>query len=152
MPIRRLESADCAFVRARAEKLAVTLYPELIPDADRMHALLGRARQDSGWYAGVIGPKGAPTAALIAQMGDNVWASRRHATVMLMYSDFSNGDGARLLRDFCRWVREQKSIVLAGLIDDYNMPDRTKRLFELTGFQIRGGAIVFFPRSKKCPS
>jgi hypothetical protein len=143
-----MESADIASVRVESEALAARLYPELIPDVDRSHSLLTRARNDSGWYAKVVGPVAEPRAALVAQVGDNVWATRRHATIMTWYSK-QPGAGAALLKDFVGWVREQKSIVLAGWCDDFGVSKGTDEIFKRAGFVKRGGMYVLFPRGEK---
>jgi len=149
MDVRRLTVDDCPVVRRRAGELAAEHYPELIEDVDRTHAMLAELRQDSKHYARVIGEPGAPVAVLIAQVGDNLWATRRHAAIILWYSD-KPGAGAVLLRDFKRWVLEQKQIAVAGLTDDCGLKDNVLRLLERVGFKQRGrGAWALFPRGTR---
>jgi hypothetical protein len=148
MVIRGLEVADMANIRLRAEQIAAAYYPELIPDLGLEHALLTELRSNTHHYAKVVGNAGEPKAALLAKVGGNLWATRKHATVLLWYSD-SPGAGLVLLRDFRRWVDEQKGVVLAGLIDDFGMDARLVATLRREGFSQRGGAYVHFPRGEK---
>jgi hypothetical protein len=149
MEVRKLEMADSPVVRRRAGELAALMYPELIEDVDRTHTLLAELRQNSAHYAYVIGPHGHPRAALLASTGDNVWATRRHATILLWYSDIP-GAGAVLMRNFRHWVLQHKQIAVAGLIADCMINVRALDLMERLGFQRRGrGAWVLFPRGAK---
>lgn len=145
--IRGLTVADFGEVRRHAEALAVNRYPELIPSIDKMHALLTALRTDDKAYAKVIGTEGAPEAALIARTGENLWATRRHAAVLLWYTT-RPGLGVALLRDFRRWALGQKAIQVAGMMDDFGMDERTIRLVERVGFVKRGGALLLFPRGR----
>jgi len=133
---------DQPAVRRHAERLAATYYPEMIPDVDKEVALLRSAD-----YARVIGPVEEPTAMLVARTGDNVWATKRHASILLWYSRVP-GQGILLMRDFKLWVREQ-GLLMAGLIDDYGMPAATQLILSALGFTTRGGALVYFPRGAK---
>jgi hypothetical protein len=147
MSIRNLETVDVPSVRWKADALAATLYPELISDIDRQNDLLLKAKSDSSWYAKVVGPAGAPTAALVAKTGDNVWATRRHAAIMILYGE--RGQGSRLLSDFKEWVSGQKSIILAGWSDDFGVDAKTRNMFLKRGFIKRGAMYVYFPRGSK---
>lgn len=135
-------------VRECAQIMAIQFYPELIPNIDRMHELLQEVRLDSSHYARVVGAKGAPKAALIARTSGNVWASKRHATLMLWYSEQA-GAGVALLRDFRAWSKLQGSVVVAGLVDDFEMEERLKRALVREQFIERGGAYLYFPRGAK---
>jgi hypothetical protein len=145
--IRQMQTEDVPSVRRRAEVLAGELYPELISDIDRQNDLLQKAKGDPAWYARVVGEKGKPTAALVARVGDNVWASRQHAAIMLWYG--TKGDGVRLLCDFREWVSSQKRIVLAGWCDDFGVDAQTRNAFLNRGFILRGGTFMFLPRGSK---
>ncbi len=143
--IRAVETADLPVIRAAGEALAVKLYPELIPAIDKEVDLLRQLATDTTQYAKAVGKPGEPRAVLVAKTGDNLWATRRHATILLWYSEIP-GAGAALLRDFREWVRGQKSMALAGLMDDFGFDDRLKKLLQREEFVERGGAYVFFPR------
>jgi hypothetical protein len=145
MEIRGLHTEDFPQVRLRGETIACEYYPELIADLGREHALLSEARDSGDWYARVIGPKGNPYAALIARSGGNLWATRKHATVLLWYSTVP-GQGMRLMRDFRDWARQQKGMVLAGFMDDFDMDQRIGKALKRAGFTQRGGAYAYFPR------
>ncbi len=145
--IRGLEVADFGEIRRHAEALAVNRYQEMIPDIDRLHKLLAALRLDGSAYAKCIGPEGMPEAALLARTGDNVWATRRHSAVLLWYA-IRPGLGPVLLRDYRHWALSQKTLQVAGMMDDYGMDERTIKLVERIGFERRGGALLLFPRGK----
>ena len=146
--IRGLEIKDIPAVRVAAEALAAELYPELIPDAGRTHELLREAVTSTQHYARAIGDVGDPDAVLIARTGGNLWALRRHATIVLWHS-VKPGAGYALLRDFVKWVKGQKHVVLAGFIDDFEMDVRMVAMLRRAGFIQRGGTFVFFPGGPK---
>lgn len=148
MQIRGMELLDQPSVRVAGEALAARYYPELIPDIDREVQLLGSLRFDTSCYTKVIGPVGNPDAALIARTGTNLWALRRHATILLWYSK-KPGAGYALLKDFVKWTTGQKHVVLAGVIDDFGMRSGVIALLRRAGFIQRGGAHLFFPRGAK---
>lgn len=138
-------------LRAKAQTYAATMYPELIPDIDKMHWLVRNAIQSTDHYSRVVGPVGEPKAALITQTSNNIWAMKKHAAVMLWYSEIP-GAGAALLRDFRNWVRTQHYIVLAGFVADWvSFDERPLVLAERIGFKRRGegGFFLTQPRRKK---
>jgi hypothetical protein len=145
--IRNMETADVPAVRRCADAMAAALYPELISDPDRQNDLLMKAKNDSSWYARVVGEKGNPASVLVARTGDNVWASRQHAAIMLWYGEF--GNGVLLLRNFVHWVKEQKRIVMAGWCDDFGVDAKTRNSFLKNGFILRGGTFLCLPRGSK---
>ena len=128
--------------------MAGEFYPEMIPDIDRMDALLRQLRADTTQYARVVGPVGAPTAVLTTHTSGNLWASRKHSTVLLWYAD-RPGEGFALLKDFRQWVRDQKSITLAGFMDDFGIDARLVAALRRFGFIQRGGCYAYFPRGAK---
>lgn len=140
--------ADLPAIRIAGEKLAAEYYPELIPDIGKEVALLQQWVADTTQYTRCVGGSGHPDAVLIAKTGDNAWATRKHATIMLWYSA-KPGAGAALLRDFREWVRGQKQIALAGFMDDFGVRHGLRRLVTRAGFEQRGGAYCFFPRGSK---
>lgn len=146
--IRGLDVKDLPAVRIAAETLAAKLYPELIPAIDRTHAMLRDIKADPRHYARVIGAIGDPDAVLLAQTGDNLWALRRHATILLWHS-VKPGAGYALLTDFVKWVKGQKHVVVAGFVDDFGMDDRVVVALRRVGFIQRGGAHVLFPGGPK---
>jgi hypothetical protein len=146
--IRGLDLKDLPAVRVAAETLAAKMYPELIPAVDREHELLRDLCLGTNHYARVIGEVGDPDAVLLAQTGDNLWAARRHATILLWHS-VKPGAGYALLTDFVKWVKGQKHVVVAGFIDDFDMDARIAVLLRRAGFIQRGGAHVYFPGGSK---
>ncbi len=148
MQIRRLETADLPNVRGRAEHFAVDYYPELISDIQKEHDLLREAVASTHYYSGVVGKPGEPKAVLIAKVSENLWSLRKHAAMLLWYSDLP-GAGYKLLRDFRDWVKTQKHVVAAGFVDDFAMNDSTSRMLTRAGFTKRGGAYFFYPRGAK---
>ncbi len=145
--IRGMEIKDLPAVRIAGEALAAKMYPELIPDVGREHELLKSLCSDTRQYARVIGEVGDPDAVLIARTGDNIWALRRHATVMMWHS-VKPGAGFALLRDFVKWVDGQKHVAVAGFIDDFGMDVRMVAVLRRAGFVQRGGAYMYFGGSK----
>jgi hypothetical protein len=146
--IRGLHLKDLPAVRIAAEALAARMYPELVPAADQEHALLREFVLGYQHYARVIGDIGDPDAVLIARTGTNLWAYRKHATVLLWHS-VKPGAGYALLRDFVKWVKLQKQVVVAGFIDDFDMDARIVVMLRRAGFIQRGGAHLFFPGGPK---
>lgn len=146
--IRGIDKADLPTIRVKAEVLAAEYYPELIPDIGKEVELLQRWCEDSSHYTKCVGEVGNPSAVLVAKVGDNVWATRKHAAIVLWYSE-KPGAGTALLRDFRGWVKQQKSIVLAGVMDDFGWDARLISLMRREGFEQRGGAYCFFPRGAK---
>ena len=127
------------------------MYPEFIPDIEKIHWLVRDCtNQPDLHYSRVIGMPGQPTAALLARTENNLWAMRKHATMLLWYSDIPNG-GAKLLRGFRDWVKTQKHVMAAGFNADWAaMSDRPLWLAERIGFTKRGeGSYVFFQRGAK---
>jgi hypothetical protein len=139
--IRGIHRRDEPVIRIVAESLAAKLYPELIPDMGKEIDLLRRAD-----YAKVIGEVGKPHSALVALAGNNAWATRRHATVLLWYGQ--HGGGARLLWDFKVWAKEQ-NILVAAVTDDHGMVDTAQMILKAVGFEQRGGAFMYFPKGSK---
>jgi hypothetical protein len=133
-----MQRADEPFIRGVGETLAASLYPELIPDMGKEVDLLRRAD-----YARVIGEVGRPHSALIALAGNNVWATKRHAAVVLWYGEKSGG--VRLLWDFKRWAREQ-NLLVAAVTDDHGMTNKAQAVLICAGFEQRGGAFMYFPK------
>lgn len=142
--VRRLEKADLAMVRIRGEGIAAALFPEMIPDIAKEHETLRQLCADPKHYVGAIGDTGDPEAVLVARTGDNLWATKQHATILLWYSH-KPGSSIALLRDFRNWVRTQKHIALAGFMDDFGLDLRMRPLLQRVGFRRRGGAYVYFP-------
>lgn len=131
--------------------LAATMYPELISDIDKVHWLVRDFATGTRHYARVVGAEGEPRAVLLAQVGNNTWASKKHATVLMWYSEIP-GAGAALLRDFRRWVDgEKQQVVLAGFCADWvALDDRPLKLATRAGFKQRGeGSYLYFPRGRK---
>ncbi len=141
MLIRRMQRADEPFIRGAGEALAARLYPELIPDMGKEVELLRLAD-----YARVIGEVGRPHSALIAVAINNVWATRRHATIALWYGEKTGG--LRLLWDFKRGVKEQ-NILVGACIDDNGRMNIAGAILKAADFEQRGGAFMYFPKGSK---
>ncbi len=146
--IRGIETKDLPAIRIAGEALAARLYPEFIPDIAREHAMLSDLRTNTLHYARVIGEIGDPDAVLIARTGDNLWALRRHATILLWHS-VKPGAGYALLRDFVKWAKNQKHVVAIGFIDDFGMDVRMVAVLRRVGFIKRGGMHILFPGGPK---
>lgn len=136
---------------AKAQIYAATMYPELIPDIEKIHWLIRACTTDKeASYSRVVGPAGSPGAALLTHTENNRWAMKKHAAVLLWYSEIP-GAGAALLRGFRNWVKTQKQIVLAGFEADWvSIDDRPLQLAHRIGFERRGdGGFVYFPKGRK---
>jgi len=146
--IRQLDIKDCPWVRVKAMTLAATMYPEMIPDIDKVHWLVRDFATTDVHYARVVGAVGEPRAVLLGRLEQNMWAMKKHVGLHIWYSEIP-GAGAALLRDFRRWVLEQKQVVFAGFHADWVMlDDRPLRLAERIGFKRRGdGAYALFTRA-----
>lgn len=140
-----MDLKDLPVVRITGEAIAASYYPELIPNIEAEHNLLMSMYRDPQQYCKVIGPVGNPEAVIVARTGGNLWALRKHATILLWYSR-KPGAGYALLKDFVRWTKEQKQVTVVGLIDDFGMGAETVALLRRAGFIQRGGAHLFFPR------
>jgi hypothetical protein len=135
----------------KAQVYAATMYPEMIPDVAKIHWLVRSATTESDThYARVVGPVGEPKAALLARVENNLWAMKKHASLLLWYSELP-GAGAVLLREFRDWLHTQKHIVVAGFTADWvSVDDRPLMLAERVGFKRRGdGGFAYFPRGRK---
>jgi len=135
-----MKREDEYFVRGTAETFAARMYPEFIPDLGKGIDLLRRAE-----YRRVIGEVGKPHSALVAITSHNVWATRRHASVLLWYGEKTGG--LSLLRDFKRWVAEQ-NLLVAAVTDDHGMATNARAVLRATGFEQRGGTFMYFPRKR----
>jgi hypothetical protein len=136
---------------AKAQIYAATMYPELIPDIDKIHWLVRACTNEKeANYSRVVGPLGSPRAALLTRTENNLWAMKKHAAVLLWYSDLP-GAGALLLRGFRDWVAAHKQVVIAGFNADWaQIDERPLLLADRIGFKRRGeGGYVYFPRGSK---
>lgn len=138
-------------LRAKAQIYAATMYPEYIPDIEKIHWLIRSVTNDpETHYSRVVGNPGEPQAAIITRTENNVWAMKKSAPILLWYSEIP-GAGAMLLRGFRDWLRAQPYIVAAGFSADWvMMDDRPLKLADRIGFQKRGeGTYMLFPRGAK---
>ena len=113
-----------------------------------MHGILADLVHSPTAYTKVVGPKGAPVAALVANIGKLRWATRKRAVVELWYSDLP-GAGYRLLVDFRKWVQAQKNVVLAGMVFAIPDPMAPDLIAQRAGFHRRGNMNVYYPRGAK---
>ena len=151
MIVRIPQVADAGLLNAKAQTYAATMYPEMIPDIEKIHWIVRDCtNQPDLHYSRVVGKPGEPTAAILTRTENNLWAMKKHATMLLWYSEVP-GAGATLLRGFRDWVKTQKHVVAAGFTADWiAMNDRPLILASRIGFQKRGeGAYAFFPRGSK---
>ena len=151
MTVRIPQVSDAGLLSAKAQILAATMYPEFIPDIEKIHWLVRDCtNQPDLHYSRVIGNPGQPTAAILTRTENNLWAMRKHATLLMWYSDIP-GAGATLLRGFRDWVKTQKQVMAAGFTADWvRKNDRSLLLAGKIGFTKRGeGSYVFFPRGAK---
>jgi hypothetical protein len=150
--IARLPKAeDGPLLRAKVQIYAATMYPEFVPDIEKIHWLVRSCTNESKThYCRVVGAPGAPKAAILTRTQENLWAMKKNAAILLWYSDIP-GMGAMLLRGFRDWVRTEKHVVAAGFSADWiSMDDRPLMLADRIGFKRRGdGGFFYFPRGSK---
>jgi len=120
----------------------VKRYP-LRPDKDRMQKVIIETISAPSHLALVDEEDGQIRAVLLAMSGDNLWAQRKFANVMLWWSD-KPGSGAKLLRRFRDWVTSRRAVKVAGFAPDIDLDERTYKLMEHLGFQRSGGAYLLF--------
>ena len=82
--------------------------------------------------------------ALIGLTSNNLWAQRKNCIVAL-WACVIEGDGAKLLREFKRWVQSRRAIRVAGLVPDSDHIDQRAYLIaERLGFRKCGGAYLLY--------
>lgn len=144
MKIRTVKPTDVGLVLTIAKELALSSYPLLRWDYDRTRATMNELVVDSRHYARVVSNEhDEPVAALLALTADNLWAQRRHSSVVLWYSSRPTA-GAALLRDFKKWCEQQPAIRVAGFHPDLEIDARALRLAERIGFSRHGGAFLLY--------
>lgn len=151
MEVRLPTVEDGPLLRAKAQTYAATMYPEFIPDIEKIHWIVRACTNDPEvHYSRVVGPAGAPQAALLTRTENNLWAMKKSASILLWYSEVP-GAGAALLRGFREWVKAQKQVVIAGFTADWvQVDERPLLLARRIGFKRRGeGGHFFFPRGSK---
>lgn len=121
-------------------KRLAELYP-LKADDYKMRQLLTEAISSRGNFAMVDEFDGKICAVLIGLVGDNLWAQRRFANIVLWWSNTA-GSGAALLRKFKVWVVSRRAIKVAGLCPDIDLDDRVHSLLQRVGFKRSGGAYL----------
>lgn len=117
-------------------------YP-LRPDKDRMQKMIIEMISTKAHFSMVDEEDGEIVAVLGAMVGDNMWAQRKFASVVLWWSK-KPGRGAALLRRFKAWVKERRAIRVAGFAPDLDLEPRTLLLFEKLGFTRHGGAYLYY--------
>ena len=87
----------------RVALLLVEPYP-LRPDRSRMWAVLKEIIEHRSHLALVDVKDGAVCGILLVMTGDNLWAQRKFANVLLWWSS-NPGSGVKLLRRFKLWLK-----------------------------------------------
>ena len=119
----------------------VSDYP-LRPDRDKMRGLIATSISSPADFVWVDEVDGRIRAVLLAVVGDNVWAQRKFADIMLWWSDLP-GSGVKLLRRFRDWVYGRNAIKIAGHAPGTELNDRTYAIFEHLGFVRHGGSYLW---------
>ena len=115
-------------------------YP-LLPDKQKMKDLIVESISAPSHFAMVDEVDGRIEAVVIAMVGDNIWAQRKFANVMLWWSN-KPGSGIKLLRLFRDWVLARRAIRIAGFAPDIDLDPRVYAVFERLGFVKSGGAYL----------
>lgn len=116
-------------------------YP-LRPDKGKIEALIIGTISSASDFALVYEHEGTIRAVLLAFVGNNLWAERKFANVVLWWSDMP-GKGVVLLRQFKLWVTSRRVVRIAGFSPDINLDQRVYTLFTLLGFEKIGGNHIF---------
>lgn len=138
--IRPATLNDVSAILSVSTALAID-YP-LRADKDRMKAVIIEVISSRSHFAMVDVHNGIVRSVLLAMVGDNLWAQRKFANVMLWWSD-KPGSGVNLLRRFKKWVVSRRAIRIAGFAPDIDLEERTLAIFEHLGFRKSGGAYLF---------
>lgn len=117
-------------------------YP-LRPDRDRMRVVLIELISAPSHFAWICTEHDVVRGVLLAMVSDNLWAQRRHANILLWWSERA-GKGVSLVRTFKRWLKDRRGIRVAGFSPDEDLGERTLQLMELLGFNRRGGSYLLF--------
>ena len=138
--IRPAQMKDLGAILTVATGLASD-YP-LRADKDKMRALATAAISSASDFAMVDEVDGKIRAVLIAFVGDNAWAQRKFADIMLWWSDLP-GSGAKLLRRFRDWAYNRNAIKMAGFVPGRDLDPRIYSILERCGFTRQGGCYIW---------
>lgn len=142
--IRKAKQSDSHDIFEMSRRLCKESYPQLAVDVARLSGVLKVALLDDKHFAWVsVNETGEIRGALIALTEDNLWAQRKRSNVVVWTSSVP-GDGVALLRAFRNWVKEGRSIKLAGLYIDVDVDPRTLILADRVGFKKHGSAQILF--------
>lgn len=127
-----------------ARGLAAQYYPELQPDISKINEVLTEILHNKSHFALVSCSRDeAPTGALLALTGENLWAQRKYSATLVWASKVP-GDGRRMLQAYREWIQENRSIRVAGFQPDCIVDARAAKLLSRHGFNQRGGAHLLF--------
>jgi len=120
-------------------------YERLLPDPDKIRRGIIQAISSASHFAWVsVDDQDRVNGALIGLTSNNLWAQRKNCFVAL-WSSAIKGDGAKLLREFKRWVQSRRAIRVAGFVPDSDHIDwRAYALAERMGFKRNGGAFLLY--------
>jgi hypothetical protein len=142
--IRTATLKDKAWLLACALEQAEGLYLNLRPSKEKIEALIVDCISAPSHYARVVEENGTLRGCLMAMVRPNLWAERQAASVLLWVSQIP-AQGAKLLREFRRWVEGRRGIKVAGLSPDFNWPDeRVGDLIERIGFTKCGASYMYY--------
>lgn len=121
------------------------VYKELKPDTKKIRNSIIQAISSASHFAWVsVDVHNDVQGALIGLTSGNLWAQRKNCLVAL-WSSYIAGDGAKLLREFKRWVQSRRVIRVAGLVpDSENIDTRAYDLAERIGFRRCGGTYLLY--------
>jgi hypothetical protein len=142
MSIRRATKQDEKAIFAFCKYEAERRYPQMKADVEKIVGGVRMVVRDSAHFAWVsVNTAGAVTGVLLAVTGDNLWAQRKYANVVIWVSRLG-GDGAALLRQFKKWVQAGRAIRVAGLLPDCDVDPRALKLAQRIGFKEQGRAFI----------
>ena len=129
----------------RIANFETRIYKELKPDTKKIRDGIIQAISSARHFAWVsVDVHNDVQGALVGLTSNNLWAQRKNCVVAL-WSSYIVGDGAKLLREFKRWVQSRRVIRVAGLVPDSNNIDqRSYDLAGRIGFQRCGGAYLLY--------
>lgn len=122
----------------------VQSYVLLRPDYKKMRKGIMMSISGANHFSWVSENAGKVNGVLIGLTSDNLWAQRKNCFVAFWKAEVA-GDGAKLLREFKRWVQSRRIIRVAGFVPDSNHIDmRAYDLAQRIGFRRCGGAYLLY--------
>lgn len=143
--IRDLVIEDVPETVRTCSMLATKYYPELRFNYEQAKKTLWglMCAKDRHYLRAAVDSMGTWRGFLLAYTADNIWAERKHCSVLVWHAT-KGGAGMALLRDFKKWIMPKRFIRVAGFQLDCNVDFRVYRLLQRAGFAGRGEIVTLF--------